>query len=83
MKWIFAALLLPVAMAYADTTPRMDVDENHDPREEQQYSDKYDQDEGDTKVIQEKQESEVNDDFDPEVDAIDNDMTPDEGTRDD
>lgn len=83
MKWIMTALLFNFAFAYADSKPRIDVDENHDPREEQEYSEKYDREDVDAKVKQEAQESKVNDDFDPELDGIDDDMTVDEGLNDD
>lgn len=72
MKWLLAALL--VNFAYADSKPRIDVDENHPgPAEEQ---------EADTNIKQEEQEASVNDDFDPELDAIDDDITVDEGLND-
>jgi hypothetical protein len=83
MKWIFATLLLNIALVYADSKPKQYVDENHDPREEQQYSEKYDREDVDAKVKRDKDESKVNNDFDPELDAIDDDITVDEGLNDD
>lgn len=82
MKWPIALFLI-MNFAHADTEPRIDIDENHVPPEEQVYSEKYDAEDVDAKVKQEEQESEVNDDFDPELDAIDDDMTVDEGLSDD
>lgn len=79
MKWLLALLFATAAFATSDEN--ILIDENHGP--EEQVESKFDQEDVDAKVKQEEQESSVNDDFDPELDGIDDDMTVDEGLNDD
>lgn len=83
MKWLLSAALLTFGLVSFADTPRIDVDENHDPREEQQYDDLYEKDEPNSEVKQDQEESRINNDADPELDAVDDDMTEDEGLNDD
>ncbi len=79
MKWLLAIFFATAAFATSEES--IMVDENHGP--EEQVESKYDQEDVDAKIKQEQEEAPVNDDFDPELDGIDDDMTVDEGLNDD